>query len=197
MPLTMDQLSPEEAAAVRGMRGAQQRAPAAPPGEEPAPGQRRWGEFPSPNPATVTPLKDSGTIVAKQMDNFAAVGAQNYLAGAQQPKDDPIAAGIRAQPAYEAAMRNPEVLRRRVEGLQATNMGEWIIQVEQKGVQRIAEGVAAARPKIERFWAAFHPLLLSHVQKIRAMPAVTEADRKNRMIANLDGLRALKGRARA
>lgn len=196
MPLTIDQLSPEEAAAIRDMRGEQQRAPAAAPGEEPAPGQRRWGEFPPPNPASVTPLKDPATIVAKQLDNFAAVGAANYLAGSQQPKDDPIAAGIRAQPAYEAAMRNPEVLRRRVEGLQATNMGEWIIAVEQKGVARIAEGVAAARPKIERFWSAWHPILLSHVQKIRGMPAVTDADRKNRMIANLDGLRALRGRAR-
>ena len=197
MSLTMDQLSPEEAAAVRDVRGKQQRAPAAPPGQEPAPGQRAWGEFPPPNPASVTPLKDPATIVSKQMDNFAAVGAANYLAGAQQPKEDPIAAGIRAQPAYEAAMRDPNVLRRRVEGLQATNMGEWITAVEQKGVQRIAEGVAAARPKIERFWTAFHPLLLAHVQKIRSMPAVTEADRRNRMLANLDGLRALKGRARA
>ncbi len=196
MSLTMDQLSPDEAAAVRGMRGEKQRAPAAPPGTEPAPGQRAWGEYPAPNPAQVVPLKDPGTIVAKQLDNFAAVGATNYLAGAQQPKDDPIAAGIRAQPAYEAAMRDPNVLRRRVEGLQATNMNEWITAVEQKGVQRIADGVAAARPKIERFWTAFHPLLLQHVQKIRAMNSTTPADRKNRMIANLDGLRALKGRAR-
>ena len=195
--LTIDQLTPEEAAAVRGMRAKRQGEPAAAPGEEPAAGPRRWGDFPPPNPASVTPLKDPASIVAKQLDNFAAVGATNYLAGSQQPKDDPIAAGIRAQPAYEAAMRDPNVLRRRVEGLQRTNMGEWITQVETKGVERIAAGVAAARPKIERFWSGWHPILLSHVQKIRAMPAVTSADRKNRMIANLDGLRALRGRAGA
>jgi len=197
MSLNMDQLSLEEATVIHGMRGEQQRAPAAEPGEEPAPGQRRWGEYPPPNPASVTPLKDPASIVNKQLDNFAAVGATNYLAGSQQPKDDPIAAGIRAQPAYEAAMRDPNVLRRRVEGLQRTNMNEWILQVETKGVERIAAGVAAARPKIERFWSGWHPILLSHVQKIRGMPAVTSADRKNRMIANLDGLRALKGRAGA
>ena len=196
MALNIDQLSPEEAAVIRGMRGEQQRAPAAEPGAEPAAGQRAWGEFPAPNPAQVTPLKDAATIVTKQLDNFAAVGAINYLAGAQQPKADPIEAGIAAQPAYEAAMRDPNVLRRRVDGLRATNINEWITQVETKGVQRISDGVAAARPKIERFWSAFHPLLLQHVQKIRAMSAVTPADRKNRMIANLDGLRALKGRAR-
>lgn len=171
-------------------------APAAPPGEEPAPGQRRFGEPAPPNPATVVPVKDAAAIVAKQMANFAAVGATNYLAGIASPKANPIEEGVRAQPAYEAAMRDPEVLKRRVTGLQATSMQEWALASETKGYARIADGVAAARPKIERFWAAFQPLLQAHVQKIRAMSNVTPADRKQRMIANLDGLRALHGRAR-
>ena len=169
-----------------------QAAPAAPLGEEPAEGQRRWGEFAPPNPPTVTPIKDIGTIVNKQLDTFAAVGATNYLTGIATPKADPIAAGIKAQPAYEAAMRDPNVLKRRVVGLQRTSMAEWGQAAETKGAARIAEGVAAARPKIERFWQDFYPRLQGHVNKIRAMPAVTPADRKNRMIANLDGLRALK-----
>jgi len=142
----------------------------------------------------VTPLKDMGSIVTKQMDTFAAVGATNYLAGVQAPKVDPIEAGITAQPAYESAMRDATVLRRRVDGLRKTNIQEWVQAAETKGVARIAEGVAAARPKIERFWSAYHPLLLQHVNRIRAMPAVTPADRQNRMIANLQGLRDLKGR---
>jgi len=174
-----------------------QAAPAAPPGEEPEPGQRRFGESAPPNPAQVVAVKDAAAIVTKQMDNFAAVGATNYLAGIASPKADPITEGIRAQPAYEAAMRDPAVLRRRVEGLQATNIQEWAQAAETKGATRIAEGVAAARPKIERFWASWQPILLSHVQRIRAMPNVSAADRKNRMIANLDGLRALHGRARS
>ena len=195
MPLTMDTLSPDEAAAVREIRGARQRAPAAPPGVEPAAGERRWGEYPPPNPATVTPLKDAATIVNKQIETAQAVGAANYLSGIQQPKADPIAAGIAAQPAYEAAMRDPNVLKRRVEGLRKTNINEWATQTETKGVARYADGVAASRPKVERFWAAFHPLLQQHVQTIRAMAAVTPADRKQRMIANMEGLMRLKGRA--
>lgn len=173
-----------------------QAAPAASPGEEPAPGQRRFGESAPPNPANVVPLKDAAAIVNKQMDNFSAVGATNYLAGIATPKADPIAEGIKAQPAYEAAMRDPNVLKRRVTGLQATNIQEWALAAETKGVTRIAEGVASARPKIERFWSSWQPVLLSHVQKIRAMPNVTPADRKNRMVANLEGLRALHGRGR-
>jgi len=169
-----------------------QAAPAAAPGAEPAEGQRRWGEFAPPNPPTVTPLKDVSSIVTKQMDTFAAVGATNYLAGIAAPRADPIAAGIAAQPAYEAAMRDTAVLKRREAGLRRTNIQEWGLAAETKGAARIAEGVAAARPKIERFWQDWHGKLGSHVQRIRSMPAVTPADRKNRMIANLDGLRALK-----
>lgn len=169
-----------------------QAAPAVQPGEEPAEGQRRWGEYAPPNPPTVTPIKDVQTIVNKQLDTFAAVGSTNYLTGIATPKADPIEAGIRAQPAYEAAMRDPNVLKRREAGLRRTNMAEWGQAAETKGAARIAEGVAAARPKIERFWQEFYPKLQSHVNKIRTMPAVTPADRKNRMIANLDGLRALK-----
>lgn len=169
-----------------------QAAPPAPPGEEPAPGQRRWGEYAPPNPATVTPLPDMASIVDKQLSNFAAVGQTNYLRGISTPKADPIDAGIKAQPAYEAAMRDPNVLKRREAGLRRTNINEWAQAAETKGATRIAEGVAAARPKIERFWADWHGKLLSHIQRVRAMPAVTPPDRKNRMIANLEGLRSLK-----
>lgn len=169
-----------------------QAAPAANPGEEPAPGQRRWGEHAPPNPPTVTPIKDITTIVDKQMANAAAVGSTNYLAGVAQPKADPIEAGIRAQGAYEAAMRDPNVLARRVTGLRRTSMAEWGQAAETKGAARYAEGVQAARPKVERFWQDWHGKLAAHTQRVRALPAVTAADRKNRMIANFDGLKALK-----
>lgn len=192
--LSLDMLSNEERNIILGMRAKMQQSPAALPGIEPAAGQRRWGQYAPPNPPQVVPVKDAGSIVQKQINNFQAVGQQNYLNGIATPRADPIAAGIAAQPAYEAAMRDPQVLKRREQGLRKTNMNEWALQAETKGASRIVEGVLAAQPKIERFWSQFQPLLTQHVQRIRAMPAVTQADRQNRMIANLHGLRALKGR---
>jgi len=169
-----------------------QAAPAAPPGVEPAPGQRRFGEHAPPNPPTVTPIKDVSTIVDKQINAASSIGTQNYLSGVAAPRADPIAAGIAAQPAYEAAMRDPQVLQRRVAGLRRTTMAEWGLAAETKGASRYAEGVSASRPKVERFWQEWHGKLAQHVNRIRSMPAVTPADRKNRMIANLDGLRGLR-----
>ncbi len=169
-----------------------QAAPAAPPGAEPEAGQRRWGEHAPPNPPTVTPIKDVQTIVEKQVTAASSIGTQNYLAGVAAPRADPIEAGIRAQPAYEAAMRDPSVLKRREAGLRRTNIMEWGQASETKGAARYADGVQASRPKVERFWQEWHGKLAQHVNRIRSMPAVTPADRKNRMIANLDGLRGLK-----
>jgi hypothetical protein len=166
--------------------------PAAAPGDTPGEGQRAWGEFAPPNPPTVTPIKDAMTIVDKQVNTAAAVGTQNYLAGVASPRADPITAGIAAQPAYEAAMRDPNVLKRREAGLRRTNLQEWGLAAETKGASRYAEGVEQSRPKVERFWADWHPKLSQHVARIRSMPNVTPADRKNRMIANLDGLRHMK-----
>lgn len=173
-----------------------QAAPAANPGEEPAPGQRRWGEFAPSNPAQVVPIKDPATIVDKQINNFQAVGQSNYLAGIASPKADPIAEGIRAQPAYEAAMRDPAILKRRVTGLQRTSMQEWALAAETKGAARIVEGVTAARPKIERFWSSWHPILSQITTRVRGMPSITAADRDNRALTMMRELRGQKGRVR-
>lgn len=169
-----------------------QAAPAAAPGADPEPGQRRFGEFAPPNPPTVTPIKDVQTIVDKQVTAAQSIGTANYLSGVSAPRADPIEAGIRAQPAYEAAMRDPAVLKRRETGLRRTNIMEWGLAAETKGAARYSEGVAAARPKVERFWQEWHGKLAQHVNRIRSMPSVTAADRKQRMIANLDGLRGMK-----
>ena len=193
--MNLDQLSPEEKAAVLEMRATQAGEPAAEPGVEPAPGQRRWGEFPPPNPPTVTRVKDAAVIVDKQIGNLQAVGQQNYLKGIASPKKDPIQAGIEAQGAYEAKMRDPAVLKRREAGLRRTSMAEWALMAETIGAQNLVAGVVARRAKVERFWSAWMPLLTAHLQTIDRLPNVTDADRERRMVENLRGLRALHGRA--
>ena len=193
--MTLEQLSQEERALILQMRARQAQEPAAPPGVEPAPGQRRFGEFPPPNPPTVVRVRSAQEIVTKQLNNIQAVGQTNYLAGITSPKKDPIQAAIAAQGAYEAKMRDPAVLARRVTGLRKSSMAEWAINAETIGAQRLVEGVMARRAKVERFWQAFQPLLSQHLQRIDGLANVTDADRERRMVENLRGLKALKGRA--
>jgi len=92
-------------------------------------------------------------------------------------------------------MRDPNVLKRRETQLRKTDINTWAINAETIGANRLVEGVVARRAKVERFWGAWQPLLTQHLQRIDTLPNVTDADRERRMVENLRGLRALKGRA--
>lgn len=160
----------------------------------PQPAERAFGEAPKPNPPTITRVIDPADWVDKQIATLQAVGEANYRAGITRPKKDPIKAGIAAQGKYEAQMRKPEVLARRKTGLERTNMDEWAAMCEELGATNLVRGVTARRYKVERFVAAYQPKLKAHLAKIDAMPDVTDADRERRMIENLKGLKALKGK---
>ena len=158
--------------------------------------ERPWGEMPKANPPTVTRLPDPRSWVERQQRGATSVGPQNYLDGVRSPKADPIQAGIDAQPAYVASMRDPNVLERRVRGLQRTNMQEWAAKAESIGVSRYADGVVASKPKLERGIAEYHGFLQNHLATLDRMPSATSADRDRKVIENLHGLRAFKNRPR-
>jgi hypothetical protein len=155
--------------------------------------KRPWGEAPPPNPPTVQRLPTAEQWVTKQLRNLQAVGEQNYREGITHPKKDPIQAGIAAQPAYEAKMRDPAVLKRREAGLRRTNSDEWASMAERVGAGRLVAGVVERQYKVERAVGSLVGKLATHLQRIDALPNVTDADRERRMVENLKGLRAMKG----
>ena len=131
----------------------------------------------------------------RQIDTLSAVGASNYRVGIAGPKRDPIAAGIAAQDRYEAQMRKDEVLKRRKTELEKTSMAEWYKYSSELGANRLVEGVTKREAKVGDFIRAFQPMLSEHVSRIDTLPDVTDGDRENRMLENLRGLKALKGKA--
>ena len=132
----------------------------------------------------------------RQIETLRSVGRTNYEQGISMPKKDPIEAGIAAQARYEEQMKKDEVLKRREEALKATNKDEWYNYAKDIGAGRLVEGVTKREKKVDRFVKAWQPILLDHVSKIDAMPDVTDADRENRMLENLRGLKGLKGKWR-
>jgi len=156
---------------------------------------RAFGEAPKPNPSTVTRVLEPTDWVKRQIDTLKSVGRTNYLQGVKAPKKDPIKAGIAAQDKYENQMKKDEVLKRRAEALGKTNIDEWTSMAETLGADKLVDGVTKRQYKVERFVAKFQPLLKTHLSKIDAMPDATDGDRESKMLENLRGLKALKGKA--
>lgn len=131
----------------------------------------------------------------RQIDTLKSVGESNYKVGIAGPKRDPIAAGIAAQPRYVKQMKDDEVLERRKTALEKTDMATWYKYSSDLGAGRLVEGVTKREAKVGDFIRTWHPILASHVAKIDSLDDVTDADRETRMLENLRGLKALKGKA--
>jgi sugar phosphate isomerase/epimerase len=132
----------------------------------------------------------------RQLETLRAVGQRNYTQGIGRPKKDPIEAGREAEEKWAERIREAIEEKRRAKALQATNMNEWYKYASEIGAGRLVEGVTKREAKVDRFVKAWQPLLLDHVGKVDAMPAVTDADMEARMLENLRGLKALKGKWR-
>ncbi len=131
----------------------------------------------------------------RQIGTLKAVGETNYKQGIQNPKKDPIQAGIAAEDKYNNAMRAALEEKRRVKGLENTNMAEWAGYAENIGAGKLVSGVVQRQAKVNKFLTGYVPLLTDTVQKLDAMPTATTSDRNAKVIANLEALRALKGQA--
>jgi len=145
---------------------------------------------------TVTRILPPDEWKKRQINTLKSVGEANYRQGIERPKKDPIEAGIASEDRWAAQIRKAIEERRRAKGLSMTNMNEWYNLANSLGAPRLVEGVVKREFKIDRFIRSWQPLLLDHVAKIDAMPAVTDSDMENRMLENLRGLKALKGRWR-
>lgn len=131
----------------------------------------------------------------RQINTLKAVGASNYKAGIASPKADPIARGIATEDKYAAATKKAIDEGRRKAALEKTDMAEWYRYASTLGADKLVDGVVKREAKVSKFVSAFQPLLVSHLAKIDGLAEETDSDRENRMLENLRGLKALKGKA--
>jgi len=143
-------------------------------------------------PVNITRLIPPDQWRERQIGNLKAVGQKNYEFGVDNPKKDPIKAAIDAEDRWAERIKEAIEKGRRKAKLQKVTADEWNTYAH-AFADRLVPGVVKREPKVAAFIDAWHPKLLSHLGKIDAMPAVTDADMEARMIENLRGLKALKG----
>ncbi len=131
----------------------------------------------------------------RQIETLKAVGRTNYLQGIANPKADPIARGIETEEKWAVETRKAIENESRRKGLEKTDMAEWYKYSSEIGADKLVDGVVKREAKVARFVQTFQPLLVSHLASIDALPEDSDTDRENRMLENLRGLKALKGKA--
>ena len=131
----------------------------------------------------------------RQLGTLKAVGRTNYLIGIASPKADPIARGIATEEKYAIETRKAIDEGRRKAALQKTSMAEWAQYSTTIGADKLVDGVVKREAKVTEFITKFQPQLSSLLSKVDSLPEATDSDRENRMLENLRGLKALKGKA--
>ncbi|RLG80367.1 MAG: hypothetical protein DRO40_11330 [Thermoprotei archaeon] len=131
----------------------------------------------------------------RQLETLRAVGRTNYIQGISAPKADPIERAKATDPKWKANLRKAMEEDRRLHALEKTSMNEWYKYAHDIGADKLVDGVIKREAKVSAFIQAWHPLLTEHLAKIDALPEETDADREKRMLENLRGLKALKGKA--
>jgi len=131
----------------------------------------------------------------RQIETLRSVGRANYAEGIKSPKADPIARGIATEGKYAEETRKAIDAGRRKAALEKTSMNEWFQYASTLGADKLVDGVIKREAKVSKFITSFQPMLTSHLSRIDALADVTDSDRENRMLENLRGLKALKGKA--
>jgi len=148
-----------------------------------APGVRKGNPGPDPQRA------------AQKLVARAQAATQDYVHGMQNPRRDPRQAARAAKGKWASRLQ---------EAIANDNYGKAVGNYDLAEAQRIAtedggaafaQGVAKRAPKIERVFNTLMPQLAGISSRIQQMPQDNDGQRTQRMIANLEAMRAL-GRAR-
>lgn len=149
--------------------------------------------MPEPITPTVKRIKDASFYRDRLVNNISAVGEANYRAGLAAPKKDTIAESIKNEPRYKDEMTKVLQEERRAKMLKLkSSLAEW---GKYAGIfsDRLVPGVVDRSGEVDKFWTKWQPVLSTHVSEIDPLATATFAERKAKMIANVDKLKARKG----
>lgn len=132
-------------------------------------------------------------IQAKWKRNTQTSGP-SYVAGIRGVTESPMEKAAQAQDKYLANVTQAVQDGRYAEGLRSVSLQSWKDAAETVGAPRLQTGVAKGEAKMAAFLAEFIPQQQAITRQVRAMPSTTEADREERMLAQVRATRALKFR---
>ncbi len=125
---------------------------------------------------------DAGTLSRRWKEGVQQAG-DKWVEGIQNPRADAKQEAIKANATYKASMAKSIAEDRFLRGVQASDPNEAIATAVAVGASGYTAGALARSAKHERVMNKVAPLMAAAVSAVRAMPAVTDADREARAVA--------------
>ncbi|MBF6606965.1 MAG: hypothetical protein IVW53_15465 [Chloroflexi bacterium] len=140
----------------------------------------------------------AGVDAARMLDKYqrrtAAAGA-DYVAGVQNPKRSFKTAALAANGKWKNRVQEAIQADRFAAGMNGVNEQEAIATATADGGAAYTAGVAKRIPKVQRAFQVIAPQISAVSQRVQGMPQDTPQQREQRMLANLQGMRAVSSRS--
>jgi hypothetical protein len=136
---------------------------------------------------------DPAKVLTKYVSRTQAAG-QDWVDGIQNSTVDTVANMVKSNAKWKSKMQaaiNNDTWVKRVSKLSTSDIKAMVAKV---GAGAYTSGISNRQDKIGKAFARVMPLIDQVATTVRAMPDVTDADREARMIANVRGLRQIKGK---
>lgn len=135
--------------------------------------------------------KSAQEIAAKQIRR-AQEASQDYVEGVRSVTEAPGQRAVKKKEKLRANFNAAVDSGKWEANTAAVGLEEWKQVTAEKGGQRFASGVEAARPKIEAFQADLQAFLNSTKGEIDSLPDATPEQRDAKMLANVRRMRKFK-----
>lgn len=142
------------------------------------------------------PSKDAAAVAAQWAQNLTAA-VPRIKAGVMAVTESPTAKAAQAVDAYVAGVQRAAMTNKFQDGLNSVSLNDWQRATAEKGTAAIANGVAFAKPKMQKFLTWLLPQTEAIKQQIKSMPRGKGAAAKARMDANYAAMSALRYKGRA
>lgn len=144
---------------------------------------------PDGNPIMVRPAFPAAADWTARLIQGVNNNQQRYIDGVKSPRASFKARALANAGAYDAGVQKAIANKSYVKGMQNVDEDMAIQMAATVGAASYASGVTARKDKIQKKAEKLVPLAAAAISTVRNMPAITEADRDNRMLAMAKAMR--------
>ncbi len=156
----------------------------------------RAGERKDGNPISIGPRVAPPDEWLANYQKGASDNAEKWLNRATHPSKNPLVEAAKKGDKWKNSMQDAITKNKFVKGVQAANADLMIDTIAAGGTSAYTAGIQKRAAKMQAKIAKLQPLVAAHAQAMDLLPTDTLAQRKEKVLKNLDGMIAIGDKMR-